>query len=49
MNSHDRLRDGEQRKEVKQELEDLRHNHSGLRALRERGGVEKKSNRGLKT
>ena len=36
MNSRDRLRDGEQRKEVEQELEDLLRNHPGLRALRER-------------
>jgi hypothetical protein len=36
MNSRDRLRDGELRKEVEQELEDLLKNHAGLRALRER-------------
>jgi hypothetical protein len=36
MNSRDRLRDGEQRKEVEQELEDLLRNQPGLRALRER-------------
>ncbi len=36
MNSRDRLRDGELRKEVVQELEDLLRNQPGLRALRER-------------
>jgi hypothetical protein len=36
MNSRDRLRDGELRKQVEQELEDLLKNHPGLRALRER-------------
>lgn len=36
MNSRDRLRDGDLRKEVEQELEDLLKNHPGLRALRER-------------
>jgi hypothetical protein len=36
MNSRDRLRDGDLRKQVEQELEDLLKNHPGLRALRER-------------
>lgn len=36
MNSRDRLRDGELRRELEQELEDLLKNQSGLRALRER-------------
>ncbi|MDW8309222.1 MAG: hypothetical protein RMK20_07595 [Verrucomicrobiales bacterium] len=36
MNSRDRLRDGELRKQVEQELEELLKNQPGLRALRER-------------
>lgn len=36
MNSRDRLRDGDLRRHVEQELEDLLKNHPGLRALRER-------------
>lgn len=36
MNSRDRLRDGELRKQVEQELEDLLKNQPGLKALRER-------------
>jgi hypothetical protein len=36
MNSRDRLRDGDLRKQVEQELEDLLKNQPGLRALRER-------------
>jgi len=36
MNSRDRLRDGDLRKQVEQELEDLLKNQSGLKALRER-------------
>jgi hypothetical protein len=36
MNSRDRLRDGELRKHLEQELEDLLKNQPGLKALRER-------------
>jgi hypothetical protein len=36
MNSRDRLRDGDLRRQVEQELEDLLKNQAGLRALRER-------------
>jgi hypothetical protein len=36
MNSRDRLRDGDLRKKVEQELEDVLKNQPGLRALRER-------------
>ena len=36
MNSRDRLRDGELRKQLEQELEDLLKNQPGLKALRER-------------
>jgi hypothetical protein len=36
MNSRDRLRDGEQRKAVEEQLEDVLRSHPGLRSLRER-------------